>query len=123
MCRRHEERVAAELAERAHRVDCALRGATLSFEDEAPHGRIDRCEVTVQELLGVVRLGRDMRTFAELENSLEHRRCIASGSRDDETVVLRRSERLGVELAEHLCGHSLTSPPGAHVRPPPRPYN
>ena len=56
----------------------------------------------MQELLGVVRLGRDVRTLAELEHGLEHRRRIAPRAGDDEAVVLRRSERLGVELAEDL---------------------
>ncbi len=102
MRRRHEERVAAELAERTHGVECALRSTIHSFEDEAAHRRIDRCQVTVQELLGVVRLGGDMRTFAELEHGLEHRRRVAPCARDDEAIVIRRSERLGIELAEDL---------------------
>src|SRR6185503_9796775 len=68
--RRHEECLAAELAERAHRVDRAFGGAAPTHEDEAAHRRIDRCEVAVEELLGVVRLRGNVRTLAELEYGL-----------------------------------------------------
>ena len=112
MRRRHEQGVAAELAERAHGVDRALRRAALALEHEAAHRRVDRREVAVEKLLGLVRLGGDVRALAELEDRLERRRRIAPGARDDEPVVRRGPERLGVELAEDIASRaSLTSSP------------
>ena len=72
MGRRHEQRVAAELAERAHRVDGAFRRSSFALQDEAAHRRVDRGEVPVEELLRLVRLRGDVRALAELEHGLEH---------------------------------------------------
>ena len=53
----------------------------------------------MEELFGVMHLGGDVRALTELENRLEHGRCIATRAGDDEAVVLGRPERLCVELA------------------------
>ena len=104
MRRRHEERVAAELPERAHRVDRALGRPPLALEHEAAHRGVDRSEMAVEELLRVVRLGGDVRALAELEHGLEGRRRVAAGAGDDEAIVLGGAERLAVELAEDVGG-------------------
>ena len=104
MRRRYEKRVAPELAERAHEVDGTLGGAAFPLEDEGAHGGIDRRQVPVEDLLGVVRFGGDVSALAELQNSFERRGHVSARPRDDETVVLRGAERLGVELAEDVCG-------------------
>ena len=67
----------------------------------------------MEELLGVVRLRGDVRALAELEHGLEHGSpCRRPGTGDDEAVVLRDAERLGVELAEDLVrrARSTSSP-------------
>ena len=52
----------------------------------------------------MVRFGGDMRTLAELEDRLEHRRRIAPRAGHDKAVVLGRSERLRLQLAEDVRG-------------------
>ena len=89
MRRRHEQRVAAELAERPHCVDGPLGRAALALEHEAAHRGIDRREVPVQELLRLVRLRGDVRALAELEDRLERRRRVTARAGDDEAVVRR----------------------------------
>ena len=95
---------------RARRAPAWRRGplgrAAFALEHEAAHRTIDRCEVAVEELLGVVRLGRDVRALAELEHRFERGRPVLAGTRDDEAVVLGGAERLGVELAQDVGGES-----------------
>jgi len=47
----------------------------------------------------MVRLSRDARSLAELEHGLRHGRGVTARTHDDETVVRRRAERIGGELA------------------------
>ena len=91
--RRDERRLAAELAQRRGRVARALAGAALALEDVGAHRLVDRGEVAVQELLGVVRAGRDPRALAELQHRLLRGRPVAARA-GDEDLRLRR-HRLG----------------------------
>ena len=53
--------------ERRDRVARPLGGPALALEHEAPHRLVDRREVAVEELLGLVRLGGDEAALAELQ--------------------------------------------------------
>jgi predicted Zn-dependent peptidase len=99
---RNEECLAAELAERTHRIDCPLGSATLALEDETAHGRIDSREVSVQELLRVVGLCGDVRALAELQHCFECRRDVAAGPGNEEAIVLGSPERFAIELPEDV---------------------
>ncbi len=76
-----------------------LRGSTSPFEHEAANARVDRRKVAMEDLLRVMGLRGDMRTFAKLEHGLEHGGDIATGSDDCEPIVRRRRrERFGSQL-------------------------
>ena len=117
MRRRHEERVAAELAERPHGVDRPLGSASLAFQHEAADRRVDGSEVPVEELLRLVRLRRDVRALAQFEHSLERRRSVSPRTGDEEAIVLGRSDRLCIELAEHLGQRARSRPRPRSARP------
>ena len=97
-----KQRVATELSERTHRVDRPLGRPTLALEHEAAHRGVNRRELAVEQLLGVVRLGGDVCALAELEHGLEDRRRVTPGANDGEACVLGRTEMLAVELAEDV---------------------
>ena len=88
--RRDERRLAAEELERLDRIPRALGRATSTLEDERADALVDRREMTVEQLLGVVRLGRDKRALAELESRLLGRRPVGSGAGHEEAPVLGR---------------------------------
>ena len=46
------------------------RGHAFAVEDEGAHRLVDRGEIAVEELLGLVRLGRDPGAFAQLQHRL-----------------------------------------------------
>jgi predicted Zn-dependent peptidase len=71
-----------------------MGGAALSFEHERAHALVDGCEIAVEELLGLVRLGRDVGTLAELEGGLLDRRQVARRSSHEPTLVLRDRKAL-----------------------------
>ncbi len=58
----------------------------------------------MEELLRMVRLGCDVRPFAELEHRLQHRGGVGSRAGDEKSVVLRGTERIGGELALDRVG-------------------
>ncbi len=98
-----------------------LAARPFALEHEAAHGGVDRRQVAVEELLRVVRLGSDVRALAELEDGLERRRPVPARARDDEAIVLRGAERLGVELAKDVRRRGCSRPrPGARDRQRPR---
>jgi hypothetical protein len=92
-----ELRVAAELAERGERVASPLGGPPLALEHEAAHRFVDTRQVSVEELLGVVRLGRHERPLAELERRLLRRRPGIAGAGDHVALMVGR-ERRSLEL-------------------------
>ena len=59
-----------------------LGGAALALEHEAAHRLVDRGQVAVQQLLGLVRLGRDERALAQLQRRLLRRRPVAARAGD-----------------------------------------
>ena len=83
----------AELAECSRDVARALAGPALSFEHDRAHGLVDRGQMPVQELLGVVRLGRDERALAELERGLLRRGPVAAGPDDQPALLVGRLDR------------------------------
>ena len=97
--RRQQVDLAAELAQRGCRRGRPPRRHALALEDERPHRLVDRGEVAVQELLGLVGLGRDPGTLAQLQDGLVRRRQVPARTRHDEALLLphlrqRRRERL-----------------------------
>ena len=76
--------------ERRGRAGRALGRPSLAFEHERAHRLVDRGEVPVQKLLGLVRLGRDVGAFAQLQHGLLRRRPVAPGAGDEEALVPRR---------------------------------
>ena len=58
-----------------------LGGAALALEDVGAHALVDRGQVAVEELLGVVRAGRDPRALAQLQHRLLRRRPVAARRR------------------------------------------
>ncbi len=68
VARRDERDLGTELPQGGDRACCALSRAPLAFEDERAHGLVHRGQVPVQELLQVVRLGGDVRAFAQLQH-------------------------------------------------------
>ena len=103
---RHQRDVAADLSERADGVRSALCSASLPFEHEGAHRRVDRGEMAVEDLLGVMCLGRHARALAELEYRLENGRDVAPGAGDDHPLVVGDRERLRGELALDLLGEA-----------------
>ena len=97
VARRHERRVAAELAQPRRRGRRALRRDAFPREDERAHRLVYGGEVAVQELLGLVRLGRDPRTFAQLQHRLVRRRQIAAGAGHEESLLLAHLREAGIE--------------------------
>ena len=75
-----------------------LRRASFAFEHEAADVLVDRGQVAVQELLGLVRLGGDVRALAQLERCLLRGRPVAAGADDEPALVCRDGRRLGREL-------------------------
>ena len=71
---------------------------------------VDGREIAVQQLLGLVRLGRDERALAELQRRLLRRRPVAAGARDHEALVARH--RLALARAPRRPR------PAARRRPP-----
>ena len=106
---------AAELAERADGVTRSARRAALTLEHDGAHAFVDRGEVSVEELLGVVRLGRDERPLAELQRRLLGRRPVAARSNDEPPLVVGRLERgpLGEESATSADTPLRSSPASA----------
>ncbi|TML69676.1 MAG: insulinase family protein [Actinobacteria bacterium] len=80
--------------QRLNRRVSALGRAPLAPQDEAAHPVVDRCEVPVQELLGLVGFRRDMRALAQLEHRLERRRPVAAGADHEPALMLRDWERI-----------------------------
>src|SRR5207247_6056650 len=78
-----------ELRQRGDGVARSLRRASLTLEDEAADGFVDRRQVAVQQLLRLVGLGGDERALAKLEDSLLRGRPVAAGAGDEEALVLR----------------------------------
>ncbi len=123
VARCHERRLAAKLAECLHDIGGALSGASFSFEHETADRLVDRCEVPMEELLGVVCLRGNVCALAKLEDGFEHGRNIPSRPRDDEPLVLRRTECAGRQLAcyrvrepaDVLTSKRATSCDGARV--------
>ncbi len=97
MERRHESRVAAELLQRCDRGRRPLRRQSLSLEDERAHRLVDRREIAMEELLGLVRLGRDPRALAQLERRLVRGGEISSGSGDQEPLLFAYERKVGGE--------------------------
>ena len=77
-----------DLTERLDRITRALTGPSLTVQDERAHGLVDRGQVAVEKLLGVVGLGGDEGTFAEFQRSFLRRRPVASGTHDEPTIVI-----------------------------------
>ena len=98
--------VAAEDLERCDGVARALRGAPLALEHEAADVLVDRGEMAVQELLGQVRLGGDVRAFAQLQRRLLRGRPVAAGAGDQPALVRRDGE----PLARELCRNRVRQP-------------
>ena len=90
--RRDERRLAAERLERAHRLVRALGDAPLALEHERAHRLVDRREVPVQQLLQLVRLGRNVRALAQLQHRLLRRRPVAARAGDEDLVLRRRRD-------------------------------
>src|SRR5436189_155054 len=71
------------------------RGRTpFALEHERADGFVDRGEMAVEELLGVVRLGGDVSSLAQLEHGLLRRGPVAPRARDEEPLVV--ADRLAV---------------------------
>ena len=85
---------------------CPLRGAPLALEHEAADVLVDRCQVAVQELLGQVRLGGDVRALTQLQRRLLRGRPVAAGAGDQPALVSRDRRRCRREL----CGNRVRQP-------------
>ncbi len=90
VARRDQRDVAAELLERRDRVARPLGGPALPLEHEAPHRLVDRREVAVEELLGLVRLAGDEAALAELQRRLLRGRPVAARRRRRASARARR---------------------------------
>ena len=91
---RDERRLAAELAQGRGRAGRALGRPALALEHEGANRLVDRGEMAVQELLGLVRLGRDVRALAQLQHRLLRGRPVAPGAGDEPALV--GADRLAV---------------------------
>ena len=91
----NERCVAPERLERCDRAVRTLGGAALALEDEAANTLVDRRQVAVEQLLRLVCLGRDERTFAQLEHGLLRRRPVAAGTCDEPAFVVGDGKRVG----------------------------
>ena len=78
---------------------------SFALQHEAADALVDRGEMAVQELLGVVRLGGDECAFAELEHRLLRGRPVGPGAGDEEALVIA-----GLDGALELCGHRVRQP-------------
>ena len=102
--------VAAELLERRDRVARPLGRPALALEHEAAHRLVDRGEVAVEQLLGVVRLRGDEAALAELQHRLLRGRPVAARAGDEPALVLGDRQRARRERV-------LAPRPGATRRP------
>jgi hypothetical protein len=79
----------------------SLRGTALALQHVRAHPLVDRREMAVQELLGVVRRRRDVRPLAELQHRLLRRRPVAAGADDHDPLLLGHVEpRPGQDLRD-----------------------
>ena len=109
--------VAAEHLEGCGRLSCPLRGAALALEHEAADVLVDRGQVAVQELLGLVRLGGDVRAFAQLQRRLLRGRPVAAGAGDEPALVSRDRRRCRASSAATASGsQEMSSPRRARER-------
>jgi acyl-CoA thioester hydrolase len=123
MLGRDERRLRTDLAERAHDVGRPLGRAALAFEDEHTHGLVDCGEVAMENLLGMVRLGGDVRAFPQLQHGFLCSRPVAAGADDDHTLPVAALERIGervpdgkAEPAHVLAAQDVERRDGAGVR-------
>jgi hypothetical protein len=82
----HERGLGADLAQRTHDICGPLSRSPLPLEDEDAHALVDCRQVAVEDLLGLVGLGREVSPFAELQNGLLRRRPV--GARADHRDAL-----------------------------------
>ena len=113
MAAREELGLAPDLSERAHDVSGALRRTALALEDEAANRWIDRGEVAVEELLGVVRLCGDAHALPELEHGLEDGRLVVAGADDREALVVETASGGSASACSTSPASSVTSSPSS----------
>ena len=82
-------RVVSQPSSRQRGGGCArpLGRAAFALEDVGAHRLVDRGEMAVQELLGVVRVRADVRALAQLQHRLLRGRPVAARARDETIVV------------------------------------
>ena len=102
---------AAERLERLDRVGRPLGRASLTFEHVRAHGPVDRGEVPVQDLLGLVRGRVDPRALAQLQRGLLRRRPVAAGADEQDARLLERLDASAAAPASTAAGSPEMSSP------------
>src|SRR4029077_16060093 len=87
---RDERHLASELSQLSDRVLRPLLRPALSCEDERAHVLVDRREMPVQELLGLVRGRVDPGALAKLEGCLLRSGPVAAGADDEHALLPER---------------------------------
>ena len=83
-----ERHVAPELAQRVDGIVRAFRRPALPLEHERADAVVDRREMPMQELLGLVRLRGDVHAFAQFQRRLERGRPVATGAHQQPALVV-----------------------------------
>ena len=107
-------------ARRARIASSARSAARVSPSRTKHHAKDRSLPGDRAELLGVVRLGGDMRTLAELEHGLQRRRRIAPCAGDDEATCCNAPSGSASSSRKTRAARPASPPPGALVRRRPR---